>query len=136
MINKNKILICDDQKIILDCLEKILNSIDTLKDYYDILKVTDGAFVLNEIIKDEQEKRIKIVFIDENMEFLNGSETIQIIRKLEKNGKLSKGIKYCSLTAFVDDEINSYKSFGFDEGISKPISKSKALSVLKEYKLL
>ncbi len=133
---KLKIIICDDQKIILDSFEKVLLSINNVADKYDIIKITDGAFILNQIVNDEIEKKIKIVFTDENMEYINGSEAVQLIKKLEKNGKLSTGIIYCSITAFVGDVSKELLSIGFDRVLSKPINKTQAVSVLKEFKMI
>ena len=71
------------------------------------------------------------------MEFINESEAVQMIKKIERNGKLSTGVIYCSVTAFVGD-VNKelLLLFGFNKVLSKPVNKTQALSVLKEFKLI
>jgi CheY-like chemotaxis protein len=53
------------------------------------------------IIRKDIDGQIKYVFIDENMEYLNGSEAVQIIRKLEEKRKI-KRYQIASISAFYD----------------------------------
>ena len=48
-------------------------------------------------------KKIKCIFIDENMDYLNGSETIKIIRKLQNMNKINS-YNIVSITALEDNE--------------------------------
>ena len=66
---------------------------------------------------------VKLILIDENMEFLNGSNTIRIIRELEKKGKFSN-TKIFSVTAFEDViTTKNIHDSGADLILNKPVSK-------------
>ena len=66
------------------------------------------------------------------MEFLNGSETIKIIRCLETMNKFKK-YKIYSLTAFEDKENrDSISESHPDAIITKPCSKNNLLSIIKQ----
>jgi len=50
--------------------------------------------------------KIKCILTDENMEYINGSEAVQILRNLEKKKKI-KAITIASVSAFEDEIIKS-----------------------------
>ena len=64
---------------------------------------------LNEWINDQEikdqsnENRIKYVFTDENMNYFNGSDSIKLLKNLEKMNKIKKLPKFVSVSA-EDDE--------------------------------
>ena len=67
------------------------------------------------------------------MEFLNGSEAVRIIRKMEENNKILH-YPIVSITAFEDTQtrqniINS----GVDSIITKPCNKSDILHLLSKF---
>ena len=128
---KNKILICDDCLTLLKNLKTLLTSIKEINENYDIIVCMDGIEILNHIKNNDAEQTIKLVISDENMAVMNGSDAIEIIKKLQKGGKIiNNDIKFINLTAFEDKYTISgiYKS-GFDFVFSKPITKNK----LKEF---
>ena len=53
-----------------------------------IIEASDGIELLNIVMRDKNNK-INCIFIDEKMEYLNGSETVQIIRKLQNLNKFN-----------------------------------------------
>ena len=67
-----------------------------------IIEASDGIELLNIVIKDKNNK-IKCIFIDENMDYLNGSETVKIIRKLQNMDKINS-YNIVSITALEDNE--------------------------------
>lgn len=135
--DKDMILICDDSQVILDSLEKILKSIKGVSSRYLIVKVEDGAFMLTTIIKDQTNNKIKAVFSDENMQYLNGSLTIKLIKELESNGKIASCIKYICVTAFEDEyfKLKLLKE-GFHHVITKPSTKQSIYKCLSDFSLI
>lgn len=135
--NKRKILICDDSKVILDSLYKLLLAIPTIKEKFEILKGTDGISILNNVLEYQSNNLLKLVISDENMELMNGSSALKLIKSMEKGQKIKLETKFVSLTAFEDantkrEIINS----GFNEVLIKPASKVKILKVLKEFSII
>ena len=74
--------------------------------------------------------KIKCVFADENMNFLNGSDAVKIIRKMEENNK----IPYYHLVSVSGLEDNQSRTLlqnsGFDNIIPKPCSYSEIIKIL------
>ena len=65
------------------------------------------------------------------MMYLNGSEAVRIIRKLEEDYKIPN-YKIISVTAFDDEETrNNIVNSGINTILSKPCSKSEILKILK-----
>ncbi len=96
---------------------------------FQILEGSDGIDLLN-ILRNDSFGQIKVIFIDENMEYLNGSETVSIERKLEEKKKI-KNYKIASVTAF--DDVNTRENIlksGANTIISKPCTKSDITNVL------
>lgn len=134
---KSLILICDDSPIILDSTERVLMSIKGIAENYKIIRVEDGANIITTVIENQKNRSLKLVLTDENMEYLNGSQAIKIIKDLEQKDKVSKGVAYISITAFEDEDFKSeLLSCGFSKVISKPITKLAISQVLKDLKLL
>ena len=133
------ILICDDTSLVLNALENILNNNISIREKYQIKKITDGSYILTNLIENElsETSKIKLVISDENMEYMNGSEAMRIIRYLQEKKKLNTKSVFISLTAFEDPAMreNITKS-GFDRIYSKPMKKSDIVEIMTEYKLL
>ena len=107
-----------------------------MKYEFEIIEGADGIDALKFIIDKGLINKIKAVFIDENMEYLNGSESVGIMRKLQKMNKTSK-FSIASVTAFEDATMKNYiKNSGMDEVYSKPLSRSQFLDFLDKYKIL
>ena len=112
---------------------------------YNLIELSDGVDFVNTVkyiecfnysnsynkFDNEDSYSIKLALIDENMEFLNGSESIRIIKNFQINKKI-KPFKIISLTAFVDIEnLKTIKNSGADLVISKPLDKEKLEKCLK-----
>jgi len=103
---------------------------------FEIIEGSDGIDALKFIIDRGIASKIKAIFIDENMEYLNGSESVRIIRNLQKLNKVGK-FSIASVTAFEDQAMKQIiKTSGMDEVYSKPLSKSQLLDFLDKYKIL
>jgi len=129
--SENCILVVDDHKLVR---VNTINLIKSILSYHEInncciIEGSDGIDLLNIIRKDES-GRIKCIFTDENMEYLNGSEAVKIIRKLEQNNKI-KSQHIVSITAF--DDISTRQnimSSGVNSILSKPCSKTAITDII------
>ena len=109
---KNKyheILIVDDNENNQNALEKLIKRFYKSKtNQVKIKKLNDGIELLNEIYKDILTKsgnknHIKIIFCDEMMNYMNGSEAYQIIKKICKEKKI-KLIPFVICSSFAQKE--------------------------------
>ena len=98
---------------------------------YLIIEGSDGIDLIN-IVKNDKGNKIKCILLDENMEYLNGSETVKILRKLEEKNVINK-YNYVSVTAFDDQETkNNIIKSGINSILSKPCTKSSLINVVKK----
>jgi hypothetical protein len=125
----------DDCISILDSLSKILMEI--IKESNSDIKVikgNDGIDTLKLVYDDQfQDSSIKLIISDENMEFLNGSESFKILKKLEKSTKI-KPIKFAILTSDLKNDY--YQSIGIDKIIDKKYDKNCFRYVLKDLSII
>jgi len=75
MGNKWKILVVDDEEIILNLTQKILDNIGV-----DVLLADSGGSALDKFIK--YHKKIALVIMDFTMDDLTGPETLRAMRKI------------------------------------------------------
>jgi len=135
-----KILLIDDQKFVRSSLGNILNLILKEKKLkWDIIEGADGIDLLNYVIEDNKNnKMIKLIFTDENMEYINGTKAIEIIRYLEKGNKILKNNNILISTSEQDDkELKTfYKSIGVNFIFSKPCDKDSLLNIPEKMSIL
>lgn len=112
---KKKILVCDDEKDIVDVLSYNLE-----KQGFSVVKAFNGAEALEKVNED-----IDIIILDVMMPYLSGLEVCQ---RIKSNSELSK-IPIIFLTA-KDSELDEIKGLeiGADDYITKPISINKLLA--------
>jgi len=129
---KDLILIADDNHLINDVNKKIIETcLKKLNLDYEIILCTDGIDIIRNVINENIKKSIKCILTDENMEFLNGSEAIKFIRKLEAKNYLEK-IPIISVTSHEDKTIvNNIISSGANHVLPKPLTVSAMLNTLK-----
>jgi signal transduction histidine kinase len=125
------ILIIDDVEIILNSLEKSLMAVLNLHGIRDVgvIKGCDGVDALKEIVNDQIEHKIVCVFIDENMNYLNGREAINIIRQMESAGRINKQY-ICKFSSELWQDTSA------DLNVSKRISHLELSNILKNIKLI
>jgi len=128
-------VVIDDQQLVrentVNLIKIVLLSLNICS--CSIIEGTDGIELLN-ILRLDKDKKIKCIFIDENMEYLNGSETASIIRKLEQNNKFRSHL-IVSISAM--DDIESKQRLlksGVDIVIPKPCTKSDLKNILSRFK--
>ena len=127
----SKIVVVDDHKIIRENTISLINGVLSVLEINDIeiLEAFDGIELLNILINDKNHQ-IKYIFLDETMEYLNGSDTVRIIRKMEADNKI-KNYFIVSITAFDDTETKNFLlKTGVNLIISKPCTKSDISSIL------
>jgi CheY-like chemotaxis protein len=127
------IVVVDDYKLVrvntINLIKSSLKSLDVPD--YSILEGSDGIDLLN-IVRNDVDGKIKCIFTDENMEYLNGSEAVKIIRKLEQNNKI-KSQFIVSITAFDDVGTRSnITESGVNNILSKPCTKTKITDILRD----
>lgn len=112
---KKKILVCDDEKDIVDVLSYNLE-----KQGFSVVKAFNGAEALEKVNED-----IDVIILDVMMPYLSGLEVCQ---RIKSNSELSK-IPIIFLTA-KDSELDEIKGLeiGADDYITKPISINKLLA--------
>ena len=126
------IAVVDDNKLVRDTTVSIIKNVISMLNLtnFSIIEGSDGIDLLN-LVRSDNNYRIKFIFTDENMMYLNGSEAFRIIRKLEEDDKIHN-YKIISVPAFDDEETrNNIVNSGINTILSKPCSKSEILKILK-----
>jgi signal transduction histidine kinase len=123
------IVIVDDNAMLLSSLNNVIkkvlvnNNINNVK----IFSGSDGIDLLKIIIDDQKGPNIiKCVFVDEFMEFMNGTEAIKIIREYEKLNKISP--LFITKVSAMHFEQNSD---GTNLTLEKPVRDKQIQNVLK-----
>jgi CheY-like chemotaxis protein len=135
-----KIITVDDNKYVnnsvKNIIEAILNENYRGKDY-DVLTGCDGIDILNFIREDQVNGNlIKCIITDENMEFLSGSQAIQIVRNFEKSN-IIKPVNLITSTCHEDEVIkNSILESGAQMVLSKPLNKTELFNAFKELNII
>ncbi len=120
------ILLIDDTPLILSSMERLIRTSLRNMNIHDveIMKGFDGVDMLRYIVEDQRmNNRIILTIVDEKMEFLNGSEAMKVIRKMEKEDKVKKQI-ICRLSADsgLSSSFSESSEFYFDQDFEKPLS--------------
>lgn len=134
-----KIMICDDDNLILKAERKLLETIckEYKKEVY-IQSSSNGLECVYKIFDDYINKGLSysILFIDENMPYMNGTEATSILKKLQSEKTINNFLVY-SVTAHEDEEtLKKILSYGCDGTVTKPLSKRVLINVLNNSNLL
>lgn len=136
--NRPKILVVDDNQHIRYSIIKLLQDIFFSYDKnYEIVEALDGIDILKSVMDDQKNRNsIKCILTDESMEYMNGSQAIEIIRKMEQQNKI-KRTNIISVTSF-EDEYNRELILdkGADYIVEKPCGKSSIIKILTELNIL
>ena len=131
-IEKPKVLVVDDNEIINNSNKKLVSDILEEKGFeFEIVELFDGLEIIKYILNHQIDyQNIKFILTDESLDFMNGSEAISFIRKLEKLKKL-KPIKIVSSTCYENLLITeNILNAGADMVLSKPVTKSQLIHIL------
>lgn len=137
-LKKDTILLIDDDFHCCRSLKNVVKS--SLKklsaeDQYEVISGRDGLDTLNYIIEDQKnDSRIKLIISDENMVFINGSDSFRVIHSLIASRKLSK-VTMIILTALEEkDALNYIKSVSqAKEVLRKPANVTKVQEIISKY---
>ena len=136
-LEKKLIILADDNQLINICSKKIISDIlreNEISDF-EIICVNDGIDILKLYFNNEETERIKLIITDENMDYLNGSEAIKIIRNIEKL-KLKKKINIISLSCNEEKStVEIILKAGADFILIKPLSKQSIKALLDKMNL-
>jgi len=128
----------DDNQIICDTMKRLIKTVlDEVKSEIEIVTFQDGFDILKFVIENEKRlQNIKCIFTDENMDFMNGSEAIKLLRIFEKKEKFVH-IYVISTTCYEDPkQVNYILSSGADMVLSKPISKNSIINCFEKFGIL
>jgi len=100
-----------------------------------VVQCFDGVDLLSQVLNDQKNGNlIDFVICDENMDFINGTEAITLLRKLEKEKRIKIPYIVSSTTEeFIHDKLSS---LGVTKILSKPINKNSLINLMKELKLI
>ncbi len=118
-----RVLIVDDVPINLKVFCGLLK--DTLMDI-------DTAATGRECLTKIQTNSYDLIFLDHMMPDLNGVETLEQIKHLNKDKKLRTPIIMLTANAILGAK-EDYLNMGFDDYLSKPIQKDKLIALIKRY---
>jgi CheY-like chemotaxis protein len=129
-LGKGQVLIIDDDHMVRACMKKMVgNCLQRLKLNYEILEGTDGTDLVRYVVNDTNDL-IRLIFTDENMNEVEGSEAIRAIRDIKEN----KSIKVVSITSVEDDvSIKLIKDAGADRVYKKPVTRELLEQVVELY---
>lgn len=124
---KYKFLVVDDNKSNQQSIEKLIHSyFDKKKRDVDVVVkcLDDGIELINEVYQNILfgDNCIKLIFCDQMMNYMNGSEAFVILNKIFKDKNI-KEIPFAICSAFNDEgHYNRMKSLGIELVFEKPIS--------------
>ena len=134
--NNLSILVIDDNKFIRDSTVYLIKSVMSFLKIYNfkIVEGSDGIDMLN-LVRMDKANKIKLIFTDESMEYLCGSDAVRLIRKFEECKKI-KNYNIISITAFDDIEMrNRILSCGINSVVSKPCTKTEMIEILTKLQI-
>ncbi len=131
-----KIVICDDEEIIVNYVEKLIR--ESIKENMLVYKYTDGK-KLKEDNKKEKLKDINILFIDIKINENNGIEIAKIMQKENQDLKIIYMTAYSQYSEEIFQTTPTYlllkplKKDKFKEAITKALKESKKGEGIKTF---
>ena len=121
-----KVMICDDDNLILKTQRKLLESIckEYKKEVY-IETASNGLECVYKIFDDYINKGLSysILLIDENMDYFSGTDATFLLRKLQNEKTINYFLIY-SVTGHEDEEsLKKIMSYGCNGTVAKHLSK-------------
>lgn len=137
--NSAKIILCDDEAIILKAVEIAIKKVYSKNNKKVFIETSsNGIECLYKIYHDYRFKGIKydLLIIDENMDYLKGSQVTSILKGLVEVKQLNE-LRIFSATGHEDEiSLNRIKKFGCDGFIGKPIKATDITSTLTQLNLI
>jgi CheY-like chemotaxis protein len=126
-LRKLTVYIIDDYKFCRDLLDNVLRQLlcPTFETHLIFEHGHDGVCLLNKFVNSIDDLDNLLIFIDEDMEYMKGSEAVSILRFWEKEKNVKGHVQIISITAYNDEATrNNIKQAGVDHILSKPPKKS------------
>ena len=124
MTSKGKILLMDDEQIILDVTHEVLKFLG-----YDVMFAKEGAAALA-IYKSEKEKGVPfdVVILDLSVpEGMGGKEAIEHLKALDP------GVKVIVSSGYTNDPlVQNFARYGFSGKLSKPYKINDMKTILEQ----
>lgn len=117
--DKQKILIADDNKVLRESMITLVKKyLENKKseNKYEIIGLNDGRGIIDLILEDVYQDKIRLIISDENMGLVNGSSAVKLSK--EVGGKFANEKKYILASS---DNVIDYKKIGFDYSVKKPM---------------
>ncbi len=107
-----KVIVGDDSPSVQFYFKSLLEDYDI-----ELLQAFDGSEVIN-LLKDNED--VDLVFMDMRMPNMDGPTALQNLRKFNQD------VKVVGQSAFaIEEQVEKFKSYGFDDYITKPIDEDK-----------
>jgi len=120
-----KILVVDDNLINLKFMKEVLKQIDL-----DVFTAQNGEECLEKL----RTEKVDLIFMDENMPEMQGSEVIREIKDSKKLSGKSKEAAIISLTGDAGSQIREYiLQAGADDVLTKPVQLQEIVTVVRRY---
>ena len=127
------IIIADDEKFIRHSSVRILQSVaDELGIRLNVIEAEDGIeclFIVYKCIA--QGIKISMVFSDENMNFIKGSRSSELLWEILQMKNMSC-IPFYLVTAYDNSMIKKCKTESISQVLSKPLSKAVAKNIIRD----
>jgi CheY-like chemotaxis protein len=133
---KFKIMIVDDEPSQRQALQRQIKSINFGRDVsFEVISASDGVEALyklmNELNENGDKNPIRCIILDENMKYLNGSKTLELINHINYLKDYIQKAYIISLSSHYSVEFEEYvKKCGCDLSVTKPIEKSYLAEIL------
>jgi CheY-like chemotaxis protein len=124
MAGKGKILVMDDEQIILEVTHEVLNFLN-----YDAMFASDGQTAIDLYKKEKKAGApFDIVILDLSVQTgMGGKETIEELRKFDP------AVKGIVSTGFVNDPVvENFSQYGFSGKLTKPYKISDLKEILEQ----
>lgn len=133
-----KIIICDDENVIATSVKRLIETFcaEQGKEVF-VATCFNGVEVINRIVEDNNRNICySLLMIDEELPYINGSDVIGILKKMQKNKEIYNFPIYSVTGHESEDFMNEVLKIGADGIIRKPLSKKALSSILTKLKLL
>jgi CheY-like chemotaxis protein len=133
-LNHRKILIVEDEVIMNKSIKNLLEKIIETKNLaISVVQCYDGIDLLKEIIDDQKNGNfIDLIIIDENMEYMNGTQALSILIDLELKNKVKMPYIISSTTDILTRE--KMDLLKIKKVLPKPITRDSMINLLKDLK--
>ena len=124
MTNKGKVLLMDDEQIILDVTQEVLKFLG-----YEVMFARDGAAAVD-LYKKEKNAGVPfdVVFLDLSVpEGMGGKEAIQQLKEFDPDVKAVVSSGYAQ-----DPAVQDFSSHGFSGRLSKPYKINDMKTILEQ----